>query len=288
MKIYLGLDGGGTGCRARARLADGRATAEHRGGPANVNNDFDGAIAAIASLVERTLAEARALAGAPGEVQAVLGIAGAVEIGAGPRILAALNISRAQVVGDVHLALSGAFEGDDGIIAALGTGSVFARQVAGEMLRVGGYGFQLGDEASGAWLAREAMRRSLHARDGLGPSGPVTEAFWAEFADPGAMMVFARDAGPNGFAALAPKVTDAAAACCPVAGAILDQATDWVGRAVDRLQPADRVLPVALMGGIGQVIAPRLEARAPRWPLVAPRGSILDGALWRAERMAEG
>jgi glucosamine kinase len=225
------------------------------------------------------------MAGGQAEVHAVLGIAGAVETGAGPRIAAALDLPRVEVVGDVDLALSGAFEGDDGIIAALGTGSVFARQLSGRMQRVGGYGFQLGDEASGAWIGREAMRRALYARDGLGPAGPLTVALWARFADPGAMMIFARDSRPADFAALAPLVIENAARGCPVAAEVLDTATAWVIRAIDRLQPEDGLLPVALMGGVGPVIAARLGARGGRWPLVSPRGSILDGALWRAERL---
>jgi glucosamine kinase len=286
MRIYLGLDGGATGCRAKARLADGRVTAEHRGGPANVNNDPGGAVAAIRTLVAETLLEARRLAGGEGEVHAVLGIAGAVETGAAPRILAALGLQKATVLGDVDIALSGAFHGDDGIIAALGTGSVFARQLGGRMHRLGGYGFQLGDEASGAWIVREAMRRTLHARDGLAPEGPVTAALWAHFGDVGAMMIFARDARPADFASLAPTVIHHADAGCPVAEGVLADGTDWVGRAVDRLQPEGRVLPVALMGGIGPVIGARLTARGRRWPQVTPRGSILDGALWRAEHMA--
>lgn len=286
MRIFLGLDGGGTGCRARARLEDGRMTAEHRGGPANVHTDPGGALAAVRTLVAETLAEARALAGEEGEVHAVLGIAGAVETGAAPRITAALDLPHVTVVGDVDLALWAAFQGGDGIIAALGTGSVFARQFGGRMARVGGYGFDLGDEASGAWIAREALSRALHARDGLGPAGPLTEALWAAFGDPGAMMIFARDARPADFAAHAPAVIDHARAGCPVALAIIDAAADWVTRAVDGLQPEGRVLPVALMGGIGPVIAARLTERGRRWPQVTPRGTMLDGALWRAGRMA--
>ncbi len=285
MQIFLGLDGGGTGCRAQARLGDGRMTAAHRGGPANVHSDPEGAIANIRALIDATLAEARALAGGPIQAQAVLGIAGAVETGAAPRIIAALDLPRVQVVGDVDLALSGAFEGDDGIIAALGTGSVFARQIDGAMARLGGYGFLLGDEASGAWLAREAMRRALHARDGLGPEGPLTAALWSRFADPGAMMIFGRDAAPGDFAALAPLVVQHGEAGCPVGSAILDAAADWVTRVIDKLQPEGRRLPVALMGGIGPVIGRRLTGRGVDCPQVQPKGSILDGALWRAQRM---
>jgi N-acetylglucosamine-6-phosphate deacetylase len=180
-------------------------TAEHRGGSANVHTDPDGAILVIRDLVAQTLAEARGLAGGDADTFAVLGIAGAVETGAGPRIAAALDLPRVDVVGDVDLALSGAFEGEDGIIAALGTGSVFARQIGGQMRRLGGYGFQLGDEASGAWIAREAMRRTLHARDGLVPEGPVTAEIWAHFGDVGAMMIFARDARPAEFARSRPR-----------------------------------------------------------------------------------
>jgi len=289
MHIYLGLDGGGTGCRARARLADGRMTADHRGGPANVHSNPGGAISAITTLVAETLAEARKLAGELSEgheVHAVLGIAGAVEIGAAPRIKGALNLPRVDVVGDVDLALSGAFHGSDGIIAALGTGSVFARQIGGRMQRLGGYGFQLGDEASGAWIASQAMRRAFHVRDGLEPGGPLADELWAHFGAPGAMMIFARDARPADFASFAPTVVKHAEAGCPVAMAVLEDATDWVVRAVGHLQPEGGVLPVALMGGIGPVIAARLNARGRPWPQVTPRGSNLDGALWRAEQMA--
>ena len=285
MRIFLGLDGGGTGCRARARLADGRMTAVHRGGSANVHTNPGGAITVIRTLVAGTLEEARALAGDAGEVHAVLGIAGAVETGAAPRIAGALNLPRIDVVGDVDLALSGAFEGDDGIIAAVGTGSVFARQLGGRMQRLGGYGFQLGDEASGAWIGRKAMRAALHARDSLAPEGPVTAALWEQFRSPGDMMIFARDAQPSDFAALAPMVIGHAEAGCPVAGGILDAAAAWVARVVSHLQPEGQILPVALMGGIGPAIAGRLGAEGRRWPLVAPRGSNLDGALWRAELM---
>ena len=45
--LYLGIDGGGTRCRARLRDGEGRLLGEAEGGLANIYQDFAGAIACI-------------------------------------------------------------------------------------------------------------------------------------------------------------------------------------------------------------------------------------------------
>lgn len=290
MRICLGIDGGGSGCRARAQLADGRMTPEFSGGPANVYSDPETAVANIAALAGRTLDAARQMLGEGGAalpVHAALGLAGASELGAAERLRAALGFACIEVTGDVEAALSGAFRDADGIIAAIGTGSVYGGQIGGRMQRRGGYGFILGDEGSGAWLGRKALQRSLHARDGLIAPGPLTERIWARHGSLAAMLEFTRGARPADYAALAPEVLTEARAGCPVARILLDEAGDWVCRAIASLQPADGpALPVAFAGGLGGALADDLAARGRlQWRRVAPLGSPLDGALWRATRL---
>ncbi len=288
MQLYIGLDGGGTGCRAQAMLADGRRSEVLIGGSANIHSAPDTATREIAALLERCLAAAQTLAAvyACTPPQVVLGLAGASESGAGARLAAALPYARLAVLGDVDIALSGAFEDQDGIVLAVGTGSVLARQQAGQMMRLGGYGFVLGDEGSGAWIGRQALARTLHARDGLAPDGALCRAFWDRFGALADVIGFAGVARPADFAALAPLVLEHDRAGCAVAGAILDEACDWLARAITRLQDGAPDMPVAPLGGLGPTLLDRIDRRNPGGVrIVAPRGSALDGALWRARRM---
>ncbi|MFN3954359.1 MAG: BadF/BadG/BcrA/BcrD ATPase family protein [Pararhodobacter sp.] len=290
MRICLGIDGGGSGCRARAQLADGRVTADFSGGPANVYSDPDTAIANITTLARRTLKAACEMLGAEDTgvtVSAALGLAGASELGAAPRLRAALGFAQIEVTGDVEAALSGAFHDKDGIIAAIGTGSVYGGQSGGQMRRRGGYGFILGDEGSGAWMGRAALQRTLQARDGLVAPGRLDETLWSHFGALAGMLEFTRAARPADYAALAPMVIEHANDGCPLARALLDEAGDWACRAIASLQPpGGPALPVAFAGGLGGVLADDLAARSRLpWPRVAPLGSPLDGALWRAGRL---
>ncbi len=291
MEVFIGLDGGGSGCRAQAMLADGRHGPVLHGGAANLVSDPDGARREVSALLERCAESARALdAAAAGDpAQVVLGLAGAAEAEAGATgwLRAGLPFARVTVLGDVEIALRGAFEGGDGIVVAVGTGSVVASLRGGRVRRLGGHGFVLGDEGSGAWMGREALRRSLHAGDGLGPRGLLVDRVLARFGTPGAMIAFAAGARPAGFAALAPLVMEAEGAGCPVATAIVDEGCGWLSRAIMRLQTEAPDQAVAALGGLGPVLLARIQRRhGARIRAVAPRGTALDGALWLARHPA--
>ena len=67
-----------------------------------------------------------------------------------------------MIVSDADAALEGAFAGGPGIIIISGTGSIaLGKDSFGKVARSGGYGYLLGDEGSGFWIGREAMRRCL-------------------------------------------------------------------------------------------------------------------------------
>src|SRR5437764_1049925 len=63
----------------------------------------------------------------------------------------------------------GAHAGGDGGIVIVGTGSIGFARVGEEVYTIGGYGFPVSDEGSGADLGLSAIRRSLWARDGRTP-----------------------------------------------------------------------------------------------------------------------
>lgn len=288
MQLFIGIDGGGTGSRAQAELADGRRTDCLTGGPANMFTDPEGATRTIRTLLDATHRAARTL-GADAEPCIVIGLAGVAETDSARQLRAALPFAQVKIVGDVEIALKGAIGAEDGIVVTIGTGSVLARQRDGQMQRLGGYGFVLGDQASGAWIGHEALRQSLLVQDGLASDAPLAQALWQRFGTLGAMLEFTRHATPADFATLAPLVLEMERATCPLAGHILDTACAYLQRAIARLQADGPPLPVTAMGSLGPLLLDRLDARngthLPRRPA---KGSALDGALHHARTIAEG
>ncbi len=289
MQVFIGLDGGGTCCRGQAELPDGQRTAIVSGGAANIASDFDSALHEISCTLAQVIDAVHAMVPSAAEItpRIVLGVAGASETDAGARLGAALPYRALSVCGDVDISLSGAFGDSDGIVMAVGTGSVLACQQSGQMRRLGGYGLMLGDEGSGAWIGRVALQRCLHARDGIGATGTLVDALDQQFPTLPEIIAFARSARPADFAALAPVVLEHDRKHCPVAGAILDDGCAYLLRGLNKLQSRTHDLPVVPLGGLGPALLDRILAKDNvHLRRVTPRGTGLDGALWRARRGA--
>jgi N-acetylglucosamine kinase-like BadF-type ATPase len=74
--------------------------------------------------------------------------------------------ARIIVESDAFIASIGAIGVDPGILLIAGTGSiVIGRDKDRAMFRVGGWGPYFGDEGSGFWIGREAIRVALHSID---------------------------------------------------------------------------------------------------------------------------
>src|SRR3984893_11225393 len=74
---------------------------------------------------------------------------------------------------DANVACLGAHRGRDGGIVVLGTGSIGFASVKGRELRIGGYGFPISDEGSGADVGLQAVRLPPRAPDGRGKPSPL-------------------------------------------------------------------------------------------------------------------
>ena len=282
MTLYLGVDGGGSGCRAAVADAAGRVLGQGSAASANIWTDPEGALANILAAARAALAEAAPGAGT-GEVNAVLGLAGANVAGAAERLAPGLPFTRVRIESDAVVALKGALGDEDGITAALGTGSVFGAQRGGVVRMIGGWGFQLGDHGSGAVMGRALCEAALLAHDGQVERTPILAALLAEHRGPAGLVAWGKAAAPADFARLVPRILDGAAAGDPAAAAILARAEAEVARAIDRLM-ADGPVPVAFLGGLGPVFAARLAGRYGGL-IRAPRGTGLDGALLMARRL---
>jgi len=273
MAFYLGIDGGGTGCRAAVCGADGRVLGEGRAGPANIASDPEGALANVLAAARAALPPGAAIE----VLHAVLGMAGANVASCAARLQSALPFASTRVETDAAIAVKGALQGRDGVVAAIGTGSVFASQRDGVLQQIGGWGLVLGDEGSGAWIGRQALSETLRAVDGFRPITPLARALLDETGGPDGIVAFAQTARPADLAVLAPRLI---AMDDPLARSVMGLATGHVAAFIARLQGDDPV-PVVYLGGLGATYAERL---AGRWRTVAPLGSALDGALWLARQ----
>jgi len=279
--LFLGIDGGGSRCRARIRRADGTVLGEALGGPSNIYQDFLGALDTILA----TANEAVGMAGLKTvDLHAGLGLAGIVtSVGKEKIEDARLPFASVTVDNDAYAACVGAFGGGDGGIVIAGTGSIGLALVGGERHMVGGWGFQLGDHGSGAWVGHHAVRRAALALDGLLQPTQLIEEIWARTGQNRLdLSRWSEQARPKDYAQFAPLVF-ASAARGDVQGMMIviegAAAISTLGRAL----LARGAKAVCLLGGLASSYPPYLDADVRR-AMAEPQADAVDGAIMMARR----
>lgn len=267
--LVIGVDGGGSGCRAIVgRVVAGGLALLGRGSGGAANPRAGGAEAAAASI-RSAVAAAFAAAGLPPApaASAWLGLAGAGRAGDAAAVAALLAdlATTVTVVTDAELVLGAAAPGE--IVALIaGTGSIaVARAADGTLDRAGGWGAVFGDEGSGWWIGREALAAVAAAADGRGPDTALTGRLLARYRVERPALLAAALPGPElpreAVAAAAIDVVTAAAAGDAVAGRILDRAAAELAAlviAVERRRPHPDAGWILRLGGGLLVHAPRL------------------------------
>jgi glucosamine kinase len=268
MDFVLGIDGGGTSCRAALAAPDGRVLARASSGAANIRTDLTNARTHIVEAARRAFVEAGQDPELLVHTPAVLGLAGANVGTYRQQLQAILPFRESRVESDAEIALEGAVGSGDGAIAVLGTGSAYRVRRGGVSRPVGGWGFQVGDQASGARVGRDLLEQTLLAYDGICEASALTREIMAVFRDnPEDLVEFTVGAKPGDYGGFAPKVFEYAA---DVEGAL---------GALD-LREGD---VLCLLGGLAGLYAPLLAARYQ--PLLRePRGDALLGAVRMAAR----
>lgn len=265
----LGVDGGGTGCRAALADASGQVLATGTAGPANVTSDFDTAVENVRAAIAQT--------GASADTPAHIGLAGIVTPDDGDRFATALGHKNARLTDDRPTMLAGALGGNDGLLAAIGTGSFVGASQGGHSRFLGGWGWRLGDQASGAWLGKTFLQQIMLSHDGLAPASPLATAVLGETGGPSALVRFAATATAPELATFAPRIVAAAQEDDPLAADLMSQGAAYLTRALTKLDPGPET-PVCLTGGLGPAYAAWLgPALANR--VTPPAGTALDGAL---------
>ncbi|MBC7159873.1 MAG: ATPase [Porphyrobacter sp.] len=278
-RFYLGLDAGGSRCRARLIDREGRVLGEGEGGPASARLGAEAVRATLLATAAEAIAAAGLGAADAADIAMGAGIAGISREGA-QAALAALDFPYGSTAfdSDGMIANLGAHGGADGAVLVIGTGSVAHVRRAGESFTIGGYGFPVSDEGSGAALGLSAMRHALRALDGRTRPSALSSAVSARFGHETVRAIAWMDAAtPTDYAALAPLVMDFAEADDEIARSIVDHAARHIERFIETI--FQRGAPrCALAGGLAGRIRPWLRARTVA-RLVKPRGDPLDGAL---------
>jgi N-acetylglucosamine kinase-like BadF-type ATPase len=212
------------------------------------------------------------------------------------------GVELSEVVGDQVIALDAAFHGGPGILQIAGTGSnTIGRAPDGSQESAGGWSSRLGDEGSGYWIGLHSVRRALRAYDHGQPTQVLKKVgeIWGTPDLDELVNVGDGTPGPD-FAALAPTINELAEAGDPVALGVLHQASadlvEFVLLVREKLRKKHSIageVPVAWTGGVIEKMTIVREAffkglreAAPDLPIGDSSVVSLDGAIWRAQRLA--
>ncbi len=283
-QFYIGVDGGGTRCRARIEDAEGRLLGQGAAGPATTRIGADRSMQAVRAASMAAAIDAGLPPAALAHTSAGVGLAGIDRKGAREALVGLPHPFRNVVyASDANVACLGAHSGRDGGIVVAGTGSIGFARVKGRERRIGGYGFPISDEGSGAELGLQAVRLALRAHDGRArPSPFLLEVMGRLGPDAVTLVAWAEQATATEYASLAPVALSYAEAGDPFAEEIVAEAARHVDVLIRSLVEfgAPRV---SLLGGLASRLVRWLSSDVLDF-LSPPEGDAVAGALLLARR----
>lgn len=249
--LYLGVDGGGTKCRAVLVDAKSRVIGEGNGGPANPYHGVTRALESIVNATDNALRHAGLKPEDKSRIVAGLGLAG-VNV---PSLYAIVQqwdhpYYAQYLTTDLHIACIAAHNQMDGAVIVSGTGSCGFAHVGNQSLTLGAHGFPLGDIGSGAWMGLECVKAVLLDSDGLGPQTAMTDLVAEQLQARGIMIVERLNgARSSDYARLAPLVFRAAEQGDQVALTIVREGAGYLTRVARKLWT---LAPprMAMLGGV--------------------------------------
>jgi N-acetylglucosamine kinase-like BadF-type ATPase len=192
--------------------------------------------------------------------------------------------ARVLVVNDALVALEAGAPGESGVVVIAGTGSIaYGRNDRNQAARAGGWGYVLGDEGSGYWIGRAALRAVLREADRRGPktqlTGLLLKYFEIDRAQNLIHEVYHGTLRPSAIAALAQYVHAAFKAGDSVAIGILRGSADELESSAlsvaRRLDLVGSTFPFVLAGGMFKAVPWLYEELGRRLPLASPASRII-------------
>ncbi len=301
----IGIDGGGT--RTRAMLKRGNEVLSQttagttRVGSVGVGESCERLLTIIIDLCEQAKIETS-------EVDAiVVGLAGVwldEEKRRSTHLLKTLartqniHLNDVIILSDAEIAIEGALKGGTGIVLIAGTGSIAIGKVAKDkFIRCGGWGIELDDEGSGAWIGREGLTAVVRALDGRGKYTKLVEML-SEFnplidINNPRTIVKAYAERTFEYQMLTPTVMRCAEMGDEVCLDIIHRSARHLSELLYALYPQfkTKTVTLAMLGGIVEskcLLGKMLEEivdKDPRFRRITPFGSPLDGAILIGNRV---
>ncbi len=282
IRYWLGIDAGGTKSLASLVDHEGRELSSIKAGAGNLRIGAEAVEQLTLGIARQALDQAGLSQNAVGAIALGLGLAGLSRASQSCQLAAnQWPFAKVTIASDAEIAHLGAHGGEDGAILIVGTGSVAYLRVGGKADTMGGYGFPISDEASGAALGLSAVRHALRALDGRTRSTPLSDAVTGQFNDSTvAVIEWMETATPGDFASFAPLVISYAEKGDYIARSIVIEAVRHIERFIETIY--EKGAPrCSLMGGLAAHLRPWLRARTSEM-LVEPAGDAVSGALMLA------
>ena len=301
-RYYLGVDGGGTNCRVRLADENLVTLAEVKNGRSNLQiDDGEPAYKAILDGTRDAFAAAGLDYAETANTYACFGMAGGRMDSARDEFAARpWPFAGVKVYDDIDIAHAGALGGEEGAVIIVGTGSAAMAMVGGQRHQAGGWGFQIGDQMSGAILGRELVRYAVEAEDGLVDASPLTRAVIAALGGSNQAVMtwsFAADLdlkitmgdgteiaddvligrAPAEYGKLMPLFIAHLEQGDPVAQKLLELQLSYIETYVKWFK-ARNAKVMAIVGGFGQRLFPLLQQRYGDFVML-PRFEPLHGAV---------
>jgi len=283
--IFLGIDGGGSKCKAIVMSADNKILGTGISGPGNPLHGFEQATHSIVTSAKLALADANIAESSLGNIVAGVGLAG-VNL---PVLFEQMNnwqhpFKAMHLTTDLLIACLGAHQGEDGAVIISGTGSCGFSYVDGEPYIVGAHGFPHGDKGSGAWFGLQAAKQVLLSLDGLIANSSLNDKLLSLLnVKTGVELVEVIAGKPAAFyARMANLVFDAAEQGDALALAIVKEGANYIDNVATQLS---KCCPprLSLIGGLTPRLLPWL-AQEVQNSLSAPLNSPEVGAVFYARQ----
>ena len=276
--LLIGVDGGGTGCRVALGYLSTGVLCEAAGGAANVSTDLEGALQHIKDAVARAISELGLNLSVLQKVRAHVGVAGLMSQDVAQIMYDQLSYKNNVITDDRPTTVMGALDGADGLVAAIGTGTFLASRRDQDQSYIGGWGFHLADQGSGAWLARNTLSQALLCYDKVRAHTDLTRQILKQFNNnPVEISTFAAKASPAEFGSLCPMVVQAAEVGDEIAQELMNKGADYIVSGLNALDMrADEML--ILTGGVGKYYTSYLQGRLSN-SIQKPKNTTVQGAF---------
>lgn len=283
-RFLVGVDGGGTSCKARVFNTAMEAIGEGVAGPANAFLEPIQVKHSVIEAVRSAALDAGITTDDFNRMHIGMGLAGADDEKSRQNLKAEIwPFASVTINSDAMAACLGAFEGRDGAIQILGTGSCGLLIKNGQLTKIGGHEFPISDLGGGAIIGLQAIQKTLLACDGVIESGELTDSIFQHFNHSIDEIVhWSKQARPSDYGWFAREVFDCADNQDSLAQRLVTQALLDVHNYIDALVNKG-AMRVALIGSIAKRIKPKIQLKYPHL-IVEPQQDPTYGAALMAQR----